>query len=59
MMEALSLSASFCSIEEMIFQLARRAPTAFLYATDRRLRSSTVRSTFILAIAAVAFTISS
>jgi hypothetical protein len=59
MIEDLSLADSFCSIDEIIFQLALRAPTAFLYATDKRLRSSTVRSTSIFAIAAVAFTISS
>ena len=35
-----SFCASFCSIEPMIRSDARRAPTTFLYATERRLRSS-------------------
>ena len=36
--------SSFCSMLEMILQLARLAPMTFLYATLSRLRSSTVSS---------------
>ena len=35
---------SFASIEPMMRSEARRAPTTFLYATERRLRSSRERS---------------
>eukprot|EP00961_Rhodomonas_salina_P274218 3704945-Rhodomonas_salina.1 len=45
-------------LEKQASYLARLAPTTFLYATERRLRSSTVRSSPIFAIARVAFTIS-
>jgi hypothetical protein len=38
------LDSSFCSMEEMMRQEARRVPTTFLYATDKRFRSSTVNS---------------
>ena len=38
---SLPLASSFCSMEEMMRQEARRAPITFLYATDSRLRSST------------------
>merc|ERR1719265_1667818 len=37
----LPLLASFCSTDEMMRHDARRDPTAFLYATEMRLRSST------------------
>lgn len=40
-----TLFSSFCSIEEIILHDARRAPITFLYATDKRFRSSTVSST--------------
>lgn len=39
-----TLVSSFCSIEEIILQEARRAPITFLYATERRFLSSTVSS---------------
>lgn len=38
------LDSSFCSMLEMIRHDARRAPITFLYATDKRLRSSTDNS---------------
>lgn len=38
------LSLPFCSMEEIMRQEARRVPTTFLYATERRFRSSTVNS---------------
>ena len=37
-------SFSFALIEPMMRSDARRAPTTFLYATERRLRSSRLRS---------------
>lgn len=45
----LPFDSSFCSMEVTILQEARRAPMTFLYATDRRFRSSTVRSQSSLA----------
>src|ERR1700712_260473 len=41
---SLPLLSSFCSMEETIRHEARRAPMTFLYATESRLRSSTVSS---------------
>ncbi|KNC24668.1 hypothetical protein FF38_13573 [Lucilia cuprina] len=52
------LFSSFCSIEVIIRHEARRAPITFLYATDKRLRSSTVNSTSIEATFFMASTIS-
>jgi len=52
------LASSFCSIEERILHEALRAPTTFLYPTDRRFRSSTVNSTFSFATFFIASTIS-
>ena len=41
---SLPLLSSFCSMLETILQDARRAPITFLYATESRLRSSTLSS---------------
>src|ERR1700727_87277 len=41
---SLPFDSSFCSIDDTILHDARRAPITFLYATERRLRSSTVSS---------------
>lgn len=54
-----SLLFSFCSMLEMMRHDARRAPTTFLYATESRLRSSTVSSTLSCATFFMAATISS
>ena len=51
-------ASSFCSIDERILHEALRAPTTFLYPTDRRFRSSTVSSTLSFATFFIASTIS-
>ena len=56
---SLPLVSSFCSMEETMRQDARRAPMTFLYATDNKLRSSTVSSTSSRATCFIDSTISS
>ena len=58
---SLPLLSSFCSMLEMMRHDARRAPITFLYATDSRLRSSTLSSwsCTILATRFISSTISS
>ena len=52
------LTSSFCSIDDRILQEALRAPITFLYPTESKFRSSTVKSTSSFATFFIASTIS-